>query len=214
MSLNPAIQWCSQYSGFHVLCSCFCLKKKNRSPVWFSSNVQDSSVMVSFIPDCMNEMFSSNNNWCFEHPALFAMLFRVVWVEKWGQKVCKGKQDPVEDCCWIWCLILHRPSKIKSNTENKVFRKNGVKTCPEDELSPSCERARKSVSTIAKILWGAKFRLFYSRSFLKKQSATTKEHFSSSKGPVTLYQNRTILHWRIPSHRLHHGHTCFGSASW
>ena len=28
-----------------------------------------------------------------------------------------------------------------------------------------------------------------------------------AKGPVTLYQNRTILHRRISSHRLHHGHT-------
>ena len=30
---------------------------------------------------------------------------------------------------------------------------------------------------------------------------------SRHKGPVTLYQNRTILHRRISSHRLHHGHT-------
>ena len=30
---------------------------------------------------------------------------------------------------------------------------------------------------------------------------------SNAKGQVTLYQNRTILHRRISSHRLHHGHT-------
>ena len=38
--------------------------------------------MVSFIPDCMSDIFSSNNNACFEHPALSATLFRMVRVEK------------------------------------------------------------------------------------------------------------------------------------
>ena len=32
--------------------------------------------MVSFIPHCMNEIFSAKNNGFFEHPALFATLFR------------------------------------------------------------------------------------------------------------------------------------------
>ena len=38
--------------------------------------------MVSFIPDCMSDKFSSNNNACFEHPALSATLFRMVRVKK------------------------------------------------------------------------------------------------------------------------------------
>ena len=37
----------------------FCLKKENRPLVRFSSNFQDSFVMVSFIPHCMNEIFSA-----------------------------------------------------------------------------------------------------------------------------------------------------------
>ena len=43
--------------------------------------------MVSFIPHCMNEIFSTKNNGFFEHPALFAMLFRSVRVENWEEKV-------------------------------------------------------------------------------------------------------------------------------
>ena len=39
--------------------------------------------MVSFIPDCVRDIFSSNNHdACFEHPALSATLFRMVRVEK------------------------------------------------------------------------------------------------------------------------------------
>ena len=37
--------------------------------------------MVSFIPHCMNEIFSAKNNGFFEHLALFPMLFRSVRVE-------------------------------------------------------------------------------------------------------------------------------------
>ena len=38
--------------------------------------------MVSFIPDCTSDVFSSNNDACFEQPALSATLFRMVRVEK------------------------------------------------------------------------------------------------------------------------------------
>ena len=37
--------------------------------------------MVSFIPHCVNEIFSAKNNGFFEHPALFATLLRPVRVE-------------------------------------------------------------------------------------------------------------------------------------
>ena len=37
--------------------------------------------MVSFIPHCMNEIFSAKIMGFFEPPALFAMLFRSVLVE-------------------------------------------------------------------------------------------------------------------------------------
>ena len=37
--------------------------------------------MVSFIPHCMNEFLSAKNDGFFEHPALFATLFRSVRVE-------------------------------------------------------------------------------------------------------------------------------------
>ena len=67
---------------FHFL-RFFCLfEKYSRSLVRFSSEFQESFVMVSFIPDCMSDIFSSNNNACFEHPALSATLFRMVRVEK------------------------------------------------------------------------------------------------------------------------------------
>ena len=37
--------------------------------------------MVSLTPHRMNEIFSANNNGFFEHPDLFAKLFRSVRVE-------------------------------------------------------------------------------------------------------------------------------------
>ena len=46
----------------------------------FFSNFQESFVMVSFIPHCMNEILNAKNGF-FEHPALFATLFRSVRVE-------------------------------------------------------------------------------------------------------------------------------------
>ena len=80
-------------------------------------------------------------------------------------------------------LTLQEPFKIKSNKENEVFWKNGQKTCPADEISPSCEKARNSVAyklcvcTTVKILCGAKVRLFHCRWLLKKQSTKIKEAF-------------------------------------
>ena len=48
-----------QYSGFHFLCSFFLFEKINHPLVRFSSNFQESFVMVSFIPHCMNEILSA-----------------------------------------------------------------------------------------------------------------------------------------------------------
>ena len=54
-----------------------------------------------------------------------------------------------------------------------MFWKNGVKTCPADEFSPICEKARSSVAyklcvcTTVKVLCSGKFRLFYCRWSLK-----------------------------------------------
>ena len=85
------------------------------------------------------------------------------------KSIHKGREGPVEDCCQICFLTLQPPFKIKSNKENEVFWKNGVKTCPADEFSPSCEKARNSVAykpcvcTTVQILCGGKFRLFYCR---------------------------------------------------
>ena len=68
-----------------------------------------------------------------------------------------------------------------------MFWKNGVKTRPADKFSPSCAKARNSVAyklcvcTTVKVLCSGKFRLFYCRWSLKKQSTKTRKHFSSSK---------------------------------
>ena len=78
-----------------------------------------------------------------------------------------------------------------------MFWKNGVKTCPADEFSPSCEKASNSVAyklcvcTRVKTLCGAKIRSFYCRWLLKKQSTTTKKHFSSSKSNLSVNAGRT-----------------------
>ena len=103
------------------------------------------------------------------------------------KSIHNGREDPVEDCCEICFLTLQQPFKIKSNKENDVFWKNGLKTCPAEEFSPSCEKAHNSVAyklcvcTTVKILCGAKVHLFHCRWLLKKRSTKIKKHFSSSK---------------------------------
>ena len=146
--------------------------------------------MVSFIPDCMNDIFSSKNNWCFEHPALFATLFLEGSRGKMKIKSKRnGKQDPVEDCCWIWFLILRcpsHPSKKKSNKREWSVLEKWGKDLSWRQIFTARVRAKAYHTSLAyaqdqKCFAAPNFRLFYSCSSLKKQSKKTREHFSSNK---------------------------------
>ena len=64
----------------------FCLKIKSvPRPILFKiSGELCYGLIYSRLYDSLSDIFSSNNNARFEHPALSATLFRMVRVEKWG----------------------------------------------------------------------------------------------------------------------------------
>ena len=100
--------------------------------------------------------------------------FWSVRVENWEKKsIHKGREDSVEDCRWTCFSTLQQPFEIKSSKENELFWKNGVKTCPADEFSSSCEKAHNSVAyklcvgTTVNSFCGAKFCLFITVGYWK-----------------------------------------------
>ena len=78
-----SVRWLSTaYIGFHFLCSFFVWKIKSPArPIFFKFSGQLCHGLIC--SHCRNAIFSSKNNVCLEHPALFATLFRMVWMEKW-----------------------------------------------------------------------------------------------------------------------------------
>ena len=83
---------------------------------------------------CRNAIFSSKNTVSWATGSL-CHAFSDGLNGKMKIKVCvKENKTPSKIIVEFWCLILWRPSKIKSNEENEVFWKNGVKTCAKDVL--------------------------------------------------------------------------------
>ena len=67
------------YSGFRfLLFFFFCFGKRNRPLLRLFSNFQGCFVIASFFPDCMDEIYSAENNGVLVHPALCHACFTAV----------------------------------------------------------------------------------------------------------------------------------------
>ena len=99
------------------------------------------------------------------------------------------KQDTVEDCCWIWFLILQRPSrdKIKQREQSVLekwgkdvsWRRTFIKL--REHVQKRIKQAKRMQDSESSLRGQISLVSKYSRWSLKKQSTKTKEHFLSSK---------------------------------